>query len=128
MHVRHEELFTWLERSLPGSRLYGPYSHGGRNYFQWMSRGNHLREVMLPILDRHRPLLDSHARARLDAMRINYRLGGPGTEDTGEAAPAPPGEVPGIEPAPEPALAAAETLAENGSRGEWTPETVDPDV
>ena len=30
MHVRHERLFRWLERVVPGSRLYGPYDHGGR--------------------------------------------------------------------------------------------------
>ena len=44
MHVRHERLFRWLERVVPGSRLYGPYDHGGRRYFQWMVRGTALVE------------------------------------------------------------------------------------
>src|SRR5262245_16031308 len=34
MHVRHEALFRWLERHFPGGRVYGPYSHAGRNYYQ----------------------------------------------------------------------------------------------
>ena len=39
MHIRHEALLRWLEIGIPGSRLYGPYDHGGRRYFQWMARG-----------------------------------------------------------------------------------------
>lgn len=40
MHVRHEAIFRWIERTFPGGRLYGPYDHGGRHYLQWMARGN----------------------------------------------------------------------------------------
>ena len=40
MHVRHEALFHWLEREFPGGKLYGPYHHSGRHYYQWMARGN----------------------------------------------------------------------------------------
>ena len=36
MHIRHEALLRWLEDRIPGSRLYGPYDHGGR-LFQWMA-------------------------------------------------------------------------------------------
>src|SRR5688572_30523105 len=36
MHVRHEALFLWLGAHFPGGRLYGPYHHGGRSYYQWM--------------------------------------------------------------------------------------------
>jgi hypothetical protein len=32
MHTRHEHLFRWLVTAVPGSRLYGPYHHGGRSY------------------------------------------------------------------------------------------------
>ena len=39
MHVRHEALFDWLVARFPRSRLYGPYGHGGRSYYQWMARG-----------------------------------------------------------------------------------------
>ena len=42
MHVRHEALLRWLVERLPRSRLYGPYDHGGRHYFQWMARGEAL--------------------------------------------------------------------------------------
>jgi len=39
MHVRHEALFRWLTERFPDTRLYGPYTHGGRSYFHWMARG-----------------------------------------------------------------------------------------
>ena len=59
----------------PGSKLYGPYSHGGRNYYQWMARGACLREQVLPILSRHvSEELDAHAAARLSQMVERYRL------------------------------------------------------
>ena len=51
MHVRHEALFRWLERTFPGGKLYGPYHHGGRHYFQWMARGSYLRDHLLPVLE-----------------------------------------------------------------------------
>ena len=31
MHTKHERLFRWLSDAVPGSRLYGPYTHGGRS-------------------------------------------------------------------------------------------------
>ena len=31
MHARHERLLRWLEESVPGSKVYGPYFHGGRH-------------------------------------------------------------------------------------------------
>ena len=75
MHVRHERLFRWLERVVPGSRLYGPYDHGGRRYFQWMVRGTALVEWLLPQLGDRLDVLDDHAAARLREMRARYRLG-----------------------------------------------------
>jgi hypothetical protein len=74
MHVRHEELFRWLSEKVPGSRLYGPYNHGGRHYFQWMARGHALREELLPILQRHLSDVDSHVRGRMEQMMSRYRL------------------------------------------------------
>jgi hypothetical protein len=50
MHSRHRALFEWLLQTIPGSRLYGPYQHGGRDYCQWMVRGAALRGL-LPVLD-----------------------------------------------------------------------------
>jgi hypothetical protein len=74
MHVRHESLLRWLTARLPRSRLYGPYHHGDRHYFQWMVRGAALIEDLLPILERHiRPELDAHAYERLTGMTDRYR-------------------------------------------------------
>jgi hypothetical protein len=74
MHVRHEELFRWLAATIPGSKLYGPYSHGGRNYFQWMARGKVLREELLPILRRRMPQMDEYVRSRIEDMTTRYKL------------------------------------------------------
>ncbi|MGO9307417.1 MAG: hypothetical protein ACLQDL_00155 [Spirochaetia bacterium] len=74
MHARHEELFRWLLVVVPGSALYGPYHHGGRNYFQWMTRGKTLREELLPILLRHFDSIDEHVRNRIQEMTTRYRL------------------------------------------------------
>jgi hypothetical protein len=74
MHTRHEALFHWLAARVPGSKLYGPYHHGGRSYYQWMARGRVLVEELLPILERElRPELDGHASARFDTMCDRYR-------------------------------------------------------
>jgi hypothetical protein len=73
MHVRHEALFRWLMERFPRSRLYGPYGHGGRSYFQWMARGPALVEDVLPLLDRSlSPAIDAYASARLAEMRERY--------------------------------------------------------
>jgi hypothetical protein len=73
MHVRHETLFRWIERTFPGGRLYGPYSHDGRHYFQWMARGPYLRDELLPmIVERLSPDLDAHAAERVAQMRERY--------------------------------------------------------
>ena len=74
MHVRHEELFHWLASSVAGSKLYGPYHHGGRDYFQWMVRGTALREELLPILKRHLDEVDAHVRERIKTMIVRYKL------------------------------------------------------
>jgi hypothetical protein len=73
MHVRHERLLRWLAERFPGSRLYGPYHHGDRHYFQWMARGTALVGELLPLLEQHiTPELDTHAYARLTAMTDRY--------------------------------------------------------
>ena len=86
MHTDHEGLFRWLESSWPGGRLYGPYHHGGRHYYQWMARGTFLREVLVPLLDRRLTQdLDTKAFHRYETMKERYGLapregrpGGPG--------------------------------------------------
>jgi len=78
MHVRHEALFSWIERTFPGGKLYGPYDHGGRHYFQWMARGSYLREVLIPILDEYLTAqLDAAGAERYEEMKLRYhrRLG-----------------------------------------------------
>jgi hypothetical protein len=76
MHTDHESLFRWLERTFPGGKLYGPYDHGGRRYFQWMVRGRYLREVLVPLLDDHLlPTLDARTYGRYQAMKHRYHLG-----------------------------------------------------
>ena len=73
MHVRHESLFRWLIGRFPQTRLYGPYTHGGRSYFQWMARGPALVHDVLPILERCLAEdLDGHAASRLKAMCERY--------------------------------------------------------
>ncbi len=73
MHERHEALFRWLERTFPGGRVYGPYDHGGRRYYQWMARGAFLRDEVLPILRRRlNPSLDGYAERRLAQMCDRY--------------------------------------------------------
>ena len=75
MHVRHEALFRWLETSFPGSRLYGPYNHGGRQYYQWMARGPYLREVLAPaIAARLSPTFDRYSYERFVEMCSEYGI------------------------------------------------------
>lgn len=102
MHVRHEAIFRWLERTFPGGRVYGPYHHGGRNYLQWMARGAFLRDELAPVLDRFlSPGLDRHSFERFQLMKARYPLTSAGPERA--TTPAPRGPA----PAPE-----AETFAE----------------
>jgi hypothetical protein len=73
MHVRHEALFRWLERTFPGGKLYGPYNHSGREYFQWMVRGPYLRDALLPLLEQHlSPEFDGHSFERFASMKTRY--------------------------------------------------------
>jgi hypothetical protein len=73
MHVRHEALFRWLVDRFPRSKLYGPYSHGGRRYYQWMVRGRALVEDVLPVLEAELDAgLDAYAAERFDTMRERY--------------------------------------------------------
>ena len=73
MHVRHQALFEWIERTFPGGRLYGPYNHDGRRYFQWMARGAYLRDELVPLLERSlSPGLDGHSWDRFWRMRTTY--------------------------------------------------------
>jgi hypothetical protein len=73
MHTRHEALFRWLQALFPRSRLYGPYNHGGRHYFQWMARVPALAEDVLPAVEAVlTEEIDAHVYARVQAMRAKY--------------------------------------------------------
>ena len=73
MHVRHAALFEWLLRCFPRTRLYGPYHHGGRHYYQWMARGPALAEDVLPVVEAVlSEEIDAHVMARVREMRSKY--------------------------------------------------------
>lgn len=77
MHVDHESLFRWIVGRF-GGRLYGPYHHGGRHYFQWMARGAFLRDTLVPLLDLHlHPELDQRSYRRYAAMKARYGIASP---------------------------------------------------
>lgn len=86
MHVRHESLFTWLMARFPRTRLYGPYHHGGRSYYQWMARGPALVHDVLPVLVDGLSGVDAHAAGRLQEMLDRYA--GYIERERGRAAPA----------------------------------------
>jgi hypothetical protein len=74
MHVRHESLFHWLQDCFPRARLYGPYNHGGRSYYQWMARGAALAEDVLPVVEAVlSDEIDAHVAGRVREMRERYR-------------------------------------------------------
>jgi hypothetical protein len=73
MHIRHEAIFRWMMERFPETRLYGPYHHGGRSYYQWMARGTALVRDVLPLLEQElHPALDAAAAERLATMRERY--------------------------------------------------------
>ncbi len=74
MHTRHRDLFERLVLLVPGSRLYGPYHHGGRNYLQWMARGQVLRHSLAPALIECLELMDAYTRQRFETMCRTYGL------------------------------------------------------
>jgi hypothetical protein len=73
LHVRHEALFRWLMERFPDTRLYGPYHHGGRSYYQWMARGIPLVRDLLPLLEGTLHAgIDGHAAERFEEMLSRY--------------------------------------------------------
>ncbi|MFN2464933.1 MAG: hypothetical protein ABR598_01555 [Candidatus Dormibacteria bacterium] len=83
MHTRHERMFRWLQETFPGGRLYGPYHHGGRSYYQWMARGEYLRKQLAPLIAGRLEQLDDHAAQRFLAMCANYGIS---TDQIGDGA------------------------------------------
>ncbi len=91
MHVRHEQVFRWLQQTFPGGKLYGPYEHDGRRYYQWMARGAYLRDVLVPLLDLYlHPDLDGQSYGRYVAMKQRYRIGTISDQGDGRRSAVPP--------------------------------------
>jgi hypothetical protein len=75
MHVRHEPIFHWLKKRFPYARLYGPYHHNDRHYFQLMWRGTQLQYGIMPWLEATAwAELDPHSYGRYCAMKERYGL------------------------------------------------------
>ena len=73
LHTRHEAFFSWLMERFPRTKLYGPYHHGDRSYYQWMARGKVLVTDVLPVLEEAiTPEIDGYAAARLGEMTGKY--------------------------------------------------------
>jgi hypothetical protein len=73
MHVRHQRLVRWINEHVPSSRLYGPYNHSGRHYFQLMIRGPALRTELGPMLYRLPwAQIDDHSYGRFRRMLEDY--------------------------------------------------------
>jgi hypothetical protein len=73
LHVRHEKLLRYILTVCAGGRLYGPYHHGERHYFQLMYRGTALRDVVVPFLDGLPwAQIDPHSFERYSAMKARY--------------------------------------------------------
>lgn len=73
MHTRHEAIFHWLQGLFPRARLYGPYHHDGRSYYQWMARGRTLVEDVLPVVESVlTEEIDTHVSTRIRDMRARY--------------------------------------------------------
>lgn len=75
MHTDHQQLFRWIVSTFPGGRLYGPYNHSGRKYYQWMARGPFLLQSLIPLLDQHLTAsLDLKAYNRYIEMKRRYGI------------------------------------------------------
>lgn len=75
MHVRHERIFRWLKERFPYAKLYGPYHHNDRHYYQLMWRGTQLKYGIMPWLEATPWAdLDPHSYGRYCAMKERYGL------------------------------------------------------
>ncbi len=73
LHVRHEQQLRRLHALFPRTKLYGPYEHADRHFYQWMARGRPLVQDVLPVLDQSTvAAIDDHAALRLAQMCERY--------------------------------------------------------
>jgi hypothetical protein len=68
-HRRDIEPLEDVRRVL-GGRIFGPYSHSGRQLYVYMLRGRELKDA-LPVIEEHLP--SSWKRVQFDAWRAKYR-------------------------------------------------------
>ena len=76
MAVIHHGLLLKLCELLPGSQIYGPYSHGQRHYYQWMLRGEALEGVVQSELFTELGAYSSDAHDRYMGMVNRYFVDG----------------------------------------------------
>ena len=74
MDVRHEGLFRWLVNTFPGGKLYGPYHHGERHYYQWMIRGQYLKNEIAPLIAQHIDYMYTYVKDRFMGMCERYKI------------------------------------------------------
>lgn len=67
-HRRDVEPLEHVQRTL-GGKIFGPYTHGGRNLYVYMLRGAELKRA-LPIV--HEFLPSSWKRVQYDLWRVKY--------------------------------------------------------
>lgn len=72
MHVRREPLLRWMLARFPEARLYGPYSHAGRHFFQLMFRGRALKSLMDALRGTPWEELDPASWGRAREMATRY--------------------------------------------------------
>ena len=68
-HRRDIEPLEDVRRVL-GGRIFGPYTHSGRQLYVYMLRGRELKAA-LPVIEEHLP--NSWKRVQFDAWRAKYR-------------------------------------------------------
>ena len=74
MHVRHEETFEWLRRTYPAAPSTARTITAAVPTTSGRLAGRYLREYIVPLVERHRSLLDAYTAARFDTMCERYSI------------------------------------------------------
>jgi len=76
MNPKHAMLLSKLLELIPGSQVYGPYSTAGREYLQWMLRGEELGKVVKSGLFEELKDWDQSSYQRYQEMVETYFVDG----------------------------------------------------
>jgi hypothetical protein len=76
MHTKHKALLEKLATLIPGSQIFGPYSHANREYLQWMLRGDDLAKVVQAGLFEDLKVWDESSYLRYREMVDTYFVDG----------------------------------------------------